>query len=487
VQALAAMQRLRLHTEPDSLDDRRGLVVVEGDFRADLRPITFTVITDIAPTVELKPGEDTTVAVAVPGLPRNADVKKIEAKLIVAASAQQGPPETTNVSVTSQGGTQAFGVAVDAAPLPRNVQVSLAGGEVFWDHAGTLPTGEHSLGDFADAVNSYLDSARLPDGPTTLSFLVHSDTPGVVSIPVDEDSLEYTVLQTQAWPNPLDGSVRIDRNLELDFGDVIRIPLDPLAGVPSKALPLAGLRLDVSGEPGPERLLGDVPAHDGREFATVSADYAIAQMFTVTSGAGTGLGFQSGGVVRVAGVVAVVAVDADAELYLELEPDAGGAPSSGPPPGAANFQLAPQANDGGAWIYAALPAPVEVPVDTPHWIILRSIQGAARLAIAEPGGDYLGELLVNRGGQLWKPLVRGGPVALARIAYLPEPDNETAPVAIGLEGRPSQRPDVSGQVQRLTLEAGDATAPGVLVVTSHSRGPLSLSNVVQEFGEGARP
>ena len=335
------------------------------------------------------------------------------------------------------------------------------------------------------ASNRYLDSARLPDGETTLNFVVRSDTPGVVSIAVPSETLEYTVLQTQAWPNPLDGSVRIDRNLELEFGDVIRIVLDPPAGGPPGGMPLAGVRLDLSGQPGPERLLGDVPAHDRREFATVSADYAVAQGFTVASGAGAqgGLGFRPGGVVRVAGVAAIAGVEAEAELYLEIQPDADGAPGSAPPLGGANFQLAPGPDDAPeGWVYTALPEPVDVPVDMPHWIILRSIQGAARVAIVRAAGDYLGALLVNRGGQRWKPVVAGAAVALIRVAYLPEPDNETAPVALGLEGRPAEHPDVSPQVERLTLEAGPGSVPGALVLTSHARGTVSLSNVVQEFG-----
>jgi hypothetical protein len=476
---------LKLHTQAEALEDMRGLVVWERPLVGELRPIIFDVVTDVVPSVELKPGEDTPVVVAVPGLARNANVRGIKATLTVSASAKAAPPESSTVSLTSQGSTQAFGLSVTSSSLPRNVEVSLARGEVFWTHAGTLPAGEYKLEEFADAVNRYLDGARLPDGDATLNFVVRSDTPGVVSIAVPAESLEYTVLQTQAWANPLDGSVRIDRNLELEFGDVFRIPLDPPAVGPGDRMALAGVRLDLSGQPGPERLLGDVPAHDGHEFATISGDYAVAQGFTVTSGAGAGggLGFQPGGVVRVAGVAAVGAVDAEAELYLEIRPDAAGAPGSAPPLGGASFTLGPSPDDAPQrWVYAALPEPVEVPVDTPHWIILRSIQGSARLAIAGATSGYLGRLLVNRGGQRWKPVVVGDEAALVRIAYLPEPDNGTAPVVLGLEGRPAEYPEVSSQVQRVTLEAGSGSAQGVLVLTSHARGALSLTNVVQEFG-----
>ncbi len=477
------LPQLRLKAGAGQLTDLRGLVM-EGV--SDLRPLTFDVIVRDVRGVDLVPGQETPVEVQVAELPRNADVKRIEATLHVGPESAPGPPETTNVTVTGGGGAQQFGVAVASSPLPRNVQVSLAGGEVFWTHTGTLPEGDHPLGDFADAANGYLDAARLPEGATTLSFLVRSDTPGRVEIAIRPGSLEYTMLQTQAWPNPVDESIAIDRTLDLDFGAIVRIPLD--APRPSgRQLPLATVRLDLSGAPGPERLLGDVPVHDGRQFATVGPDHAVAQKVTVASGGEGGLGFRPGGVVRVAGVAVAAVVDAEAELYLEIQPDAGGAPATGVPLGGVDFTLGRAVVNERGWLYAALSEAIEVPSDTPHWVLLRSIRGMAYVAIAPDSGGDPGWLLVNRGGQLWKPIVRDAVGALARIVYLPDPDTDSGPLALGFEGRPSLRPSVAGQVQRLTLNARGVTTPAVLVVTAHCRGQVTLANVVQEFGEEGGP
>jgi hypothetical protein len=250
---------------------------------------------------------------------------------------------------------------------------------------------------------------------------------------------------------------------------------------------LTGLRLDASGAAGPERLLGDVPRHDGRQFATVSPDYAVAQQVTIASGAAEGLGFQPGGVVNVAGVAALAVVDAESELYAELRRDDGGAPAADAPLGGVSFTVTPREDaPGAAWVYAALTEPAELPVDTPHWVVLRGIRGAAHVALAEaaPDGGYLGAALVNRGGQLWKPLAPAGASgpALARVTYVPEPDNTTAPVEIELEGGAVQRPELAPEPQRLAFAGGGAAGPSALVVTSHARGTLALSNVVQEFG-----
>jgi hypothetical protein len=471
--------------------DARGLVNI-ADIGLDLRPVVFPTIIVSGADVSLTPGEETPVTLAVPDLPPNADVKSIAAKLLVAAESTPAAPETTDVTVTSGSGTaassNAFRVAVTPPLLPRNVQVRLDGGEPLWDHAGTLDAGEHDIGtNFADAANAYLDTVQLPVGtPTALTFLVRSDTPGRVGIRLIEDSLDYTLLQTQTWPNPLDGSIRIDRNLELDFGSVARIPLDPLTPPPPRALPFAGLRLDVSGDAAPERLLGDVPRHDGRQFATVSPDYSVAQGVAIASGTDTGLGFDPGGTVRVAGVASITEVDEPTELYVEVRPDEDGAPSSAAPLGGVSFELAPREEGVPLrWAYAQFPEAVEMAVDTPHWIVMRGIRGAARLAIGTLSGGYLGAVLVNRGGQLWKPIAGAGaaPVAaLARITYLPDPDNETAAVAIALEGGSAQRPDLAAQPQRIAF-APAGTAQPELVVTAHARGSLVLANVVQEFGE----
>ena len=475
----------------DVLDDARGLAPHEELIGIDFRPGTFWADL-LGPTasVPLKPGEDTTVAVPLPQLPPNADVKRIRARLTVGLEHDLPEPETLDVEVssfkpTTPGGSEGkadilmINSAITPPPVPSNLRVGLQGGAAFWSREGTVAPDVYDLPDFAEAANLYLDGVRLPPGAEmTLVFVVHSDTPGRVDLEVVADGLEYTVLQTQTWPNLLDGTLRIDRNLRLDFGTVTRIPLDPPASAALGPLGLTGVRIDVSGELGPERLLGDVPFHDGREFTTVSPDYGVAQALLVTPATG----FPAGATVLVAGVTAIFDVDpAGAELYVELRGEGGDAPGTDKPLGGVDFQvMPPEGGVGPAWVYAALPQPVAVTAGTPYWIVLRAIRGIARLATGRPpGGGYLGRLLVNRGGQLWKP--SGGPAALARLAYLPEPDRQTAPVALGFPELPPQRPEVQSQSQRLTLPVSGGRQPGAIVLTSHARGTTTLANLVQEF------
>jgi hypothetical protein len=477
----------------DIIEDARGLVPTAEVLQVDIRPGAFWAALGPMASVQLVPGEATPVTVALPALPPNADVKRIRATLTVSVDTTPGSPETLDAVVNSYPPqasgtvTQTIGTVVTPPPVPRNVRVALQGGEAFWSHDGTLPPGDHELPDFAPAANAYLDAARMPPGAgMALVFMVTSETPGRVDVAIVPDSLEYSVLQTQTWLNLLDGTLRIDRNLQLDFGTVARFPLDPLVSSVSGSLGLTGVRVDVSGEVGPERLLGNVPAHDGRQFATVSPDYGVAQALLVAAGAG----FTAGANVTVAGLSALLEVDAGgAELYVELRRDAGGAPGSDAPLGGVNFEVAPpDGATGPAWVYAALPEPVPVAVDTPHWIVLRAIRGAARLAAAPGSGSYLGGLLVNRGGQLWKPFAPGaapGPAALVRLAYLPEPDRQTAALALAVEGLPPLRPEVAAQPQRLTLPVPGGQQPRTLVLTSHARGATTLSNLVQEFAQGA--
>ena len=158
----------------------------------------------------------------------------------------------------------------------------LDGGEVFWTSSTAVVEGTFVLPDFVEQANAYLD--KLPAGTekVALVFLVKSDGPGQVNILIDEQSLVYSVIQTEAWPNPLDETVRVDRNLQLQFGSVERIPLTAFAGNAQSKLALKKLTADVGGSFGVERLFTNVADHDGREFATISSDYALAQSFVLT-------------------------------------------------------------------------------------------------------------------------------------------------------------------------------------------------------------
>lgn len=485
------------------LVDARGLAGHELRLVTDLRPDTFAAaIGALRPGyVELESGAEVAVPVNVPNLPPNANISHLAATLSVEATAvDAASAQATVVKVTTGAGadakSQAFAVSVTPSGLPSNVQVRLEEGETIWTHGGTLKAATYPLGDLAAQANAYLDQAKLPAGTTTLNvlrFLVKSDTPGRVKIDLDADSPQYTLLQTETWDNPLDGSVRIDRNLELDFGSVDRIELDALAGAPSDGLAPHSVTFDVTGQLRPERLLGHLATHDGSQFATVSSDYSVAQAIRLGD---AGLGFRAGATVQVAGVTGVLRVAEETELYVELRSDAGGTPSSEPPLASLTATLPPDENTGTSWRYAAFDAPAELTVDRDYWVVFRGIRGAARLGLAA-AGQYLGDVRVNRGGQLWKSLNRKSQTtgespspfaAVVRLVYLPGLDDQTAALEIRLDGEAEPHlSDPSPTPQRITLDAPAGTDHrAALVVSSHARGTLTLANVVQEFPK-ARP
>jgi hypothetical protein len=473
--------------------DARGLAVKEG-IVGFLRPDLIAEVLEITNERELVPGEEVEIAVPVPGLKPNANVRAVTATLFVRSSTAAVTPDTTEVEIRSGSGaaasSQEFGVEVKPANLPRNIQVRLAEGAVFWTHSGTIEAGEYALPDFAVEANAYLDRAAVtPDRPA-LAFMVRSETPGRVRIEVGPP--DYTVLQTETWENPLDGTVRIDRNLELDFGGVERIDLDTLADPEGDRFALERVTLDVTGELGPERLLGDVATHDGAQFTTISPDYSVAQRIRLDADPAVAFGFKLGTPVRVAGLTGVVQAENETELYVEVRNDGGGKPAGDGPLATRTMTLEPaETETAQQWLFAAFESPAALELDRDYWVVFRGIRGRARLGLTAATAGYLGRVLVNRGGQLWKTIdsraARTEAVprlaSVVRLVYLPEPDSQTAAIALALEGDPPALVDPEPTTQRITVEAATRTRPAALVVTSNAKGSLTLANVVQEFAE----
>jgi hypothetical protein len=432
--------------------------------------------------VELKPGEETHVAVSLPGVPLNADVKTLKAQIEVQAAADSAK-ETLQQTSKVQEGTDTpkeYKVDIELPVVPRTLTVRLDGGEVFWTSNTAVVAGTFDLPDFVEQVNAYLDKLPAGSEKVDLVFLVKSDGPGQVKISVDLDSLEHSVIQTEAWPNPLDETVRVDRNLQLEFGSVERIPLLPLAGDSSR-LSLKKVTTDIGGSFAVERLFTNVADHEGHEFATISSDYSLGQSFELNAGiVGTNKPL------HVAGISALLQVESKTELYVEVQADEGGMPSAKTAMAKSNLTIEPE-KPVTQWFLARFDQPVDLSLDTRYWIVVKGIQGKALLALGEPSEAYLDTVLVNRGGQLWKALSRREPVvsnALVRLVYLPEIDNRSASVEIGIEGVPElQRVDPQQESQTITLQPPDAFKGGqpVIIIKSHAEGTLTLANVIQEY------
>lgn len=475
------MQKLELLGLNVNIKGTRGFA--SQSFYA-LRPdvLTLVDISSLLGFVPLKPGEETKVAVSLPGVPLNADIKTLKAQITVQPA---GDSEKQTLKQTSkvQEGTdnpKTFNVDIELPAVPRTITVRLDGGDVLWTSNTATVEGTFDLPDFVEQANAYLD--KLPAGSTevALVFLVKSDGPGQVKISVDKSSLAFSVIQTEAWPNPLDETVRVDRNLQLDLGSVERIQLRPLAGDASK-LSLQKLSADVGGAFGPERLFTNVADHDGREFATISSDYSLAQSFVLTEAiVGTNKPLHA------AGVSALLQVESKTELYVEIQADEGDTPSTKTALAKSNLTIEPE-KPLTQWFMARFDQPVDLSLNTRYWIVVKGIQGKALLALGGPSEAYLDTALVNRGGQLWKSFSRREPVernALVRLVYLPEIDNRSASVEIGIEGVAAlQRLDPQQQPQTIALQppAGFKGAQPVIIIKSHAQGTLTLANVIQEY------
>ena len=458
----------------------RGLPISE--LASDLRLDAIHVVGLAAAInfVALKPGEDTRVVVPLP-VPLNADIKTLKARIEVAAST--AAPETLQQTSKVKEGTdnpKEYKVDIELPAVPRTLTVRLEGGEVFWTSSTAVVAGSFELPDFVAEANTYLDS--LPPGTrdAALVFLVKSDGPGRVKISVDESSLTYSIIQTEAWPNPLDDTLRVDRNLQLEFGSVERIPLRELSGAAQHKLSLRKLTADVGGNFGPERLFTNVADHDGKQFATISGDYSLAQSLELTEDmVGTNKALHA------AGVSLLLQVESKTELYVEMQADEGARPATKPALAKSNLAIDPEKGTT-QWFLARFDQPVDLSLDTRYWIVIKGIQGQALLALGGKSEAYLDAVLVNRGGQLWKPLSRRETVAgnaLARLVYLPEIDNRSAAVEIGIEGVAQlQRLDPQPEAQTIALDppAAFRSAP-VIVIKSHAAGTLTLANVIQEY------
>jgi len=463
----------------------KGVRGLYGDYVVAGMERKFVDLVGLAATldgVKLEPGAETPVIIPLPDVPRNADIKSLKAFIEVRKDASA---QTSNVKQTSQvkegsGDPKTYTVDITLPDLPRNISVKLDGGEVIWSFAGGDVEGERELPDFTKQANDYLDRLPADVKEVALKFLVKSDGPGRVKITVKE--VERTEIQTQSWPNPLDNTVRLDRNFQLDFGGVEKVTVDAYAGKTKRPLSLSAIRVDVGGEFGPERLLGGFEAHRGVEFGAISNDYSLAQAFNI----GKELTAKP---IRCAGVTGAFQADAEAELYVEIQSDAGDFPASGAPLAKSNLTLSPeQGQESGRWAFAKFEAPVDLNPETAYWIVVKGIRGRARLGLQSQPGSYLQRATVNRGGQLWKDLSRpstgGAPpaAALLRLVYLPEIDNQSAAIEIGVEGAIERLdPKQEAQTLSISLPAARGAGEAMIIIKSHARGSLSVANLIQEY------
>lgn len=450
------------------LRDARGLNYLAGAYQ---QPVEIaTVDSDLIGTVvlgtELTPGQETAVTMPT-SLPPNANVHSVVATIIVGGSREDAKNAPTVVSVSKNGEkADTFSIAASPSDVPSNVTVRLDGGDVFWSQSGPLARGRHDLPDFAEALNTYLDG-RLANGQGELVFQVKSDSPGTAWFTMPLATVDYSLIQTQTWPNPLDQTLRVDRNLATEFGTVERLSLDAFQG--PLGLHLSAVRLDVGGQVGAERLFGPIPAYDGRELATVSSDYSVAQALSMDVE------------LDVVGLTCRLLPDDATELFVALYADASGLPDLESP--IASGTLTSDAAPPDAvpeWRYVAFDDTATMPADTEFWAVLKAVRGGALVAMQQGAPPRQRAARVNRGGSAWADL--GGSALLVCPVHLPRVDTSSAAVAVRLEGGPSDvRLDVAQDPALVELPSDGAGPQPVLVVESYARGTVSIANVVQEY------
>ena len=429
-----------------------------------------------SPYVSLRPGEEVTTLVSLENIPADANFTRITAALIPKKDGAQAKQREHQSVVAEDGGQpRIYDVAVNVPTSPTNLTLRLENGDIFWNFTNTLTATQYKLPDLAEEVNAFLDRVQETKGkvdtPVELPFLIQSSSTGQVKIVIS--AISYSRLKTESWLNDLDGTMRVDRNIQLDFAVIQKIPLEPLIAAPGQPIILREIRMDIGGEFSSDRLLGNVVKHDGQAYATVSTDYALAQ------------GFRLPNPVQCTGLSGLFVPESEAELYLEIQNDNNGSPVVTNPLTQATLSLSmPQPGVNNKWTFTNFETPVSLQADVPYWLIIKGIRGKVLVALQIQEDTYMTTMFVNRGGQSWK---RFGPLdpmqlPLFRLVYLPEVDNQTAPITLRLKDMPIRQPiDPGPEVQSISLQIPEDKIQAELVIESQARGTLSIANVVQEY------
>lgn len=457
---------------------------------------------------DLKPGEETEIISKSP-IPKNANVKDICAKLLIFNEKPADIPEkatvgvdkkvvttvtsettesendpsnqSTGTKVLTTETTETYGIEIGPSIRPTNVKIRLDHGDIFWAFPGVLVNDEYNLPNFAEQVNAYLDKVDAAENDKVpLRFFVRSDGPGKVKIDTAEspETLKYSLLKTQTWENKLDGTHRFDRNLKLDFGMIETIYLDPVIDDDTSRVRITKIGLDIGGEFGKERLLGGIETHDGKEFATLSSEYSISQCIKLDAFIRS---------TQCVGVCGFLKAMEDTELYIEIQTDENGFPSTESPLTKSKMTLKPlKEEDPGYWVYSAFEKPIDLEADESYWIVIKGVQGSALLGLQKQADDTIKKISVNKGGRLWKNISTKPSPALLRIVYLPEIDSQTAAIEIGVNEAsfaPSNI-DPGFAPQTVSLDVNKVVAKNeaaIIVIKSNARGTLSIANVIQEY------
>lgn len=434
----------------------------------------------------LEPGTETAIDVPI-AVPPNARLTELYATLALSERASKAGGLTQEAVVSVDGADKTYNVSLPPSAAPRNVSVRLDGGSVVWNRGGEVPPHTYELPELSAAANAAFDAAgeRIGD-PPTLRFLVRSDTGGAAAISV-RGTPAFVRMVTETWPNERDGSLRADRNLELELGANAVVPLrdDGLA-----ASALERLSLDVGGTFEPPRVLDRLVDHDDTTFVTVSPEFFVAQQVSVAIS------------IQCVGLGGVLVAGADGEIHCSLEaagPD--GMPASGTALASATLPIARDDTDGApGWRFVSFASPVSLVPNGRYWAVFRGVQGKAWLGLHAVGrsreaDDAGAGLLVSRGGQSWRALDESMPPRFegaVRLTYLPTVDTQAGALEVTLLAASAEtvralathRVEPAGAVQTIELAPPSALSAGEhigLRVVAYGKGRATIANVIREY------
>ena len=355
---------------------------------------------------------------------------------------------------------------------------------IFWTYNGDL-AGQVALPDFSRELNDFLESAPAQGGLCFPHLIAYSDTPGFLEIVESGGSpfvaLRYLTAIQFSEDDPLATTVRCARhgdeqNVEMVLfrrtGDQFVTPAGVDAAAPR--VRIHKVQWEMSGAMDEDRLDPDARWEQG----TVAASALISTVFNVAQP------LRPTATRQVAGVDIRLSAAADADLVLELQADAGGAPNG--------VALATAPIDAAAvvampgWTSARFAQPVEIPGGQTTWAVVKARAGSARwLADASATSSDVSRCLrYSRDGAFWT-LHEPPLVGLHKLKILLPAAERSAPLAAHLLTRAgiALQPIATPQTAVILFDppadlAGDKIA---LRLTPEAAGEVKLSSVVVEY------
>ncbi len=354
---------------------------------------------------------------------------------------------------------------------------------ILWTYNGDL-AGQVTLPDFSQELNEFLESSPAQEGLCFPHLVAYSDTPGFLEILETGGSpfvsLNYVNTIEFTGEDPLSTTVTFQHH-----GDIQTMPLTLFrrgqdgkfvtpAGVDSTAphVRVQKVQFELSGTMDEDRLDPDArwtqQATPAR--AHVSGVFSLAQPITPKADR------------RVAGIDLYLLAAANADLVLELQGDASGAPDG---QALATTSIdASSAMQEADWISARFDEPVDVEGNQTLWIVLKARAGEADW-LADVASETVGALRYSRDGAFWtthEPPMTG----LHKLKIVLPPAERPAalsadlPTRLGIALSPGEDP----QTVVVLFDQPGAELKGSeieLTLRPEAAGEITLASVVVEY------